>query len=619
MSTTILNSETIIKRGVDWILTDKSLILSSDDEPYITRTEYEDSDTTYIDKINQSCSFFPEFETWSKIYNRQNICIADAPSDKWKTIDIIDVPSEAFLELSQGTIGTIEFHYYNNKDINVYANFKPQLYYCNGKIYGKGKAHIGRAYLLPRRFNINGNPVSFYLYISPDYLRSYDKTNKEFNDNDGWDRLLIAQLNQDSICVFAPENENYGLCKKAENGKVFSLQQNEQIDFSTNNGAIFFDGLTHSNLMLNENGASFLRENLLYTCNGLHQWLIPSKKVETISAQFVISSFDNATLITHIQQGFHRELISGDNHVLSVKQYLDKNLFISDTSKNNKKIFRINTIRNTINKEAALWNMIYCSFISVDFLYEAVPFDVMYGYDSSFRTGTIVPISRYDTYDYELGNIENTVMTMNGNNYSTAWSYYGYDTSGVVIPSFTYIGTTVEPGTYDTTYTIHFSGYNPETNEHKDLETLIGTLHQYVEEVSINHPNPPDPYVKIWYKAYKYTGDNKEEPDTTIRDGKIGEFELPEYVKKYTTYNNVKKNPTRIPLTIQTEIAPMKFFDNELILGDRDSITQDWLGNNYYLHTIHFLEIGSKHYAYSLRFHPEIFDFNQEWQRSKLF
>lgn len=386
VSTTVLNGETVIKRGVDWILTDKSLILSSDEDPYISRTEYDSDDTSYIDAINQSYSFFPEFETWQKIQSGQVIHIADAPNQEWQ-------------EMPNGLITPLEFHYYSDDDIQSVTDFTPKLCYCNGQLYAKGKAHIGRAYLLPRTFSRNGDIEDFYLYISPDYLRSYDKTNQAFSDNDGWDKLLLAPLNQNSACMFTPENENSIYCKKAENAQVSLLPQLEQLDYSANNGAIFFDGLTHSNLMLNNNGASFLCDNLSYECKGLKQWLAPSGKVDAVSSQSVISSFDNGTLVTYLHQGLYRELLTKKKLPLVIKGYSGIKLSLNDKDKN----IQVNqthlNIKSINSFECANYTNIFYDILesSTSLADYTKPFEG--SFIPNFYYGKTLPITDEDFYD----------------------------------------------------------------------------------------------------------------------------------------------------------------------------------------------------------------------------
>lgn len=353
VSTTILNGETIIKRGVDWILTDKSLILSSDDEPYISRTEYEDSDTNYIDRINRHFSFFSELNMWI-IFQKQyyySLNTNGLPSGRWKTI-------------SQSSITPLEFYYDSSNNLQTITNTYPKLLYFKGQLYGKGKANIGRVYLLPKTINQDGEPNNFYLYTLPDYLRTYDAENQKFNDNDGWDKLLLAPLNNDSVCIFTPENESYELCKKAKNGQVLSLPQNEQLDFSNNNGAIFFDGFTQSNILLNDKEVSFLCDNLHYECKGLNQWIAPAKSIEAASSQVIISSFNNASITCFPQQGFYRVLCQSMN----IFPLWEQKLALAWHNHNNKKYIDVYKadIHKANEQTTAIWDKIYRQFINIE-------------------------------------------------------------------------------------------------------------------------------------------------------------------------------------------------------------------------------------------------------------
>lgn len=326
VGTTILSNESFVMRGADWILTDKSLIQSIDDEPYITRTTYTDS--SYLDTIKKSYSFFPEIETWQKIQGEQIIRV-DNP------------PSETLQESTQSLVTPLEFHYYSENDIKAFTEFSPKLCYINGQLYGKGKAHIGRAYLLPRTFNEDGEPEDFYLYISPDYLRSY---NGSFDDNDGWENLRVAPFTHESVAIFTPQNDDYSICKKATNAQIFTLPNGESLDLSADNGALFFDALTGSNLALNDKSASLLRDGMSFECKGIRQWIAPSGKVDTVSPQLVMSSFDNGTLATHVQSGFHRELLAGKTLPLSTRDYSGKRLSLENLGINSRSALQVNSI-----------------------------------------------------------------------------------------------------------------------------------------------------------------------------------------------------------------------------------------------------------------------------------
>ena len=345
VSTTGLNNEVLIMRGVNWILTDKSLVLAVDNEPYLSRFEYEADDTTYSDAINQSYSFFPQLETWDEI--------------KSGITHIQNPPSDEFKEIQRNSLIPLEFHCYGDDNILDFSDFTPRLYYFNGQLYGKGKAHIGKVYLLPYRFNKNGEPDIFYLYISPDYLRAYDAEKQNFDDNDGWDKLIIAPFNSTSIGIFTPQNDDTVCCKKAENGLIFVLPQNKKLDYSLNNGTIFFDLFTHYNLVLNDLGVSFLHDNSHYECNELHQWIAPSGVINNILDKNIISSVNNSHIVTYSERGFYREFLSENILPIAINYSLDRNFSLGIADINNKKNIQVNTTKGFHITKAVDWENIY--------------------------------------------------------------------------------------------------------------------------------------------------------------------------------------------------------------------------------------------------------------------
>lgn len=355
VTSAILSNENFIRRGVDWILTDKSFILSSNDEPYFSISQYEADHTSYIDAVNQSYSFFPELETWEEIINGQILHVEGSPYDLWNNIP-------------QNKLTPLEFHCYSDDNIQVITNFSPKLCYCNGLLYAKGMAHIGRVFLLPRSFNENGDIEDFYFYICPDYLRNYDAENKTFDDHDGWNNLILAPLNENSVCFFTPEDEDYGFCKKPVNSQVISLPQLEHLDFSQYNGAIFFDGLTLSNLLLNDSGASLLYDNIRYDCNGIRQWLAPAGFVKAINKNFLCDSNDTFSLITHLDSGFFREFISSQSLPFSLTSDTQKFFSMGHSSVNKKIYISVNEAPALYkNNQYALWDNFFkkCFHVSI--------------------------------------------------------------------------------------------------------------------------------------------------------------------------------------------------------------------------------------------------------------
>ena len=357
VSSAILSNENLIRRGIDWILTDKSFILASDDEPYFSRTEYASDDSTYINAINQSYSFFPEFEAWQKIINGQTLHIQGSPSDSWNIIP-------------QTKLIPLEFHYYSDDKFLAITDFNTKVCYCNGLLYAKGKAHIGRAYLLPRSFSENGDIEDFYLYISPDYKRAYDSENQGFHDNDEWDNFIIAPLNENSVCFFIPDNEDHGFCKKPVQSKVISLPQLEQLDFSSHNGTVFFDGITQSNLVLNDSGASLLHDNILYDCKGLRQWIAPAGSVKTVSPAFILATSDQCSICSFWSSGLYRALLHSEHSFIVNGEYQNKSLVMANSNEKNVKNIIVHEANMTHGNKnnAANWVSSYKKFLDISVL-----------------------------------------------------------------------------------------------------------------------------------------------------------------------------------------------------------------------------------------------------------
>ena len=393
VNTTILSNENLIRRGVDWILTDKSFIQSSDDEPYFSRSEYNTDNNSYIDAIHRSYSFFPELGTWEEIISEQILHVEGVPSD---------LPNN----IPQSKITPLELHYYSDDDIQFITNFTPKLCYCNGILYAKGQAHIGKVYLLPRSFTEKGEIENFYLYICPDYLRNYDTENQTFDDNDGWNDLIITPLNENSACFFTPDNQDYGYCKKALNAQVTSLPILEHLDFSSNDGGIFFDAITQSNLLLNDSGASLLYDNINYQCKGLPQWIAPAASIESVDKNLIIASDDNFSMATHLDSGFFREKLNTHALPLTSSSYSGKRFAMGDISRSSYKNILVNTIINleNANNKSVFWDNIYKQFFHV------------------FIVNTIRDIF----YPWIYGPSINPLLIYHSNSYGTGGNFHSY-------------------------------------------------------------------------------------------------------------------------------------------------------------------------------------------------
>ena len=380
----IFSNANFIGRGVDWLLTDTAIIQASDDEPYIrTVNLFGDNKSNFlysilrskdlssgIDPITRKAWGLSEtngnsdgygyfnrsalFQSVDKHYS-QLPAIGDWHIIKNFLVRKADNPlSEAHNSmLNIRPLIPLEF---NGSTPAYGCGFDNDIFltYHNGELWGRGLYYIGRCYILPAVFDESGNPQEFYLYISPDYPRIAVAQADKF-------KLGILKT-ADNLYGFLTEQVSSldnGLCYGSDNPKVFdaSTKQWQQISES---GQMFIDTLNHSGLVLNDDGAIFLN-GASYECKGLKQWLAPAGVVEAVSAQSVISSFDNAAVATYPQQEFHRELLTGKKLPISAKSFSGKRLSLGL----NDKAIQVNSLVGTNSAEAIVWQNVYKQPITI--------------------------------------------------------------------------------------------------------------------------------------------------------------------------------------------------------------------------------------------------------------
>ena len=387
--TTILNNINIIGRGIDWILTDTMIIQVLDDEPYvITANLFNDSETSFlysilrskvlssgIDPITQSAWGLSEGNGNSEGYgyfNRsallqsvnKHYSLLPAIGD-WNIINnfLVRRPDNPLTDSHNSMLNIrplIPLEFNGSKpaygcgfdnDINLTCN--------NNELWGRGIYHFGKCYILPAVFAEDGTPQEFYLYISPDYRRRNIDTSIVTRDE--WINMGILHTGE-TLYGFLTEKLNSldnGLCYQSDTPKVFILASKEWLQL-LEDGLMFIDTLNNSGLVLSDDTSIFLNDdNVSYECNGLKQWLDPASKVEAITEKSVISSWDNATLATYIQQGFHRELLNDKTLPFSAKSYSGKRLSFGNINIDNKNAIQVNSIKNDNEGDSIAWENIY--------------------------------------------------------------------------------------------------------------------------------------------------------------------------------------------------------------------------------------------------------------------
>lgn len=570
------------------------------------------------------------------------------------------------------------------------------FFYVSGNAKGgktiketKGKAHIGRVFLLPRSFNENGDIEDFYLYISPDYKRTYDAENKTFYDNDGWDNLIIAPLNQSSACFFTPDNDTHGFCKKPVNSKVTSLPQLELIDFSPNNGVVFFDGLTLSNLLLNNTGASLLYDNISYECNQLRLWLASAGDVKTVNSNFVCDSNDNFSLINHLDSGFFREKINSQSLPVSFSPYSQKFFSMGHFSRNNKQYISINEAPALYkNNQYALWDYIFKSFLHISVLYvipanglkvfgsdffllgnisyikyhEYVVTKIMtdetftgeYAYD--FHDGSVMPIRDSRTYRLafrEAAIYENSfcdeigvnLTYLNIDNGSLHSSDFSLSLPQPDVLTYEFDGT-MSYGLYGGggTYPCHFSDQHISSLEFFPvpfsgyvsyvLSVIGNSIFSEVITESYSHEiNLHSVFCEFLNSTSRYekVADLPDNGWRLLDDSIQCYLKLTGYLKlaglngQYLVFYEQRGN-VNFFLNISQTLQPFPLLYNQDDLGAtffniynlRDVLTDNY-GKKYILTCTHICKLDNYFIVLRSEYNPNIFDFDSEIERSKLF
>ena len=604
VSTTVLSNLNIIRRGIDWILTDSMIILSLNDEPYILQEEYSsDDDIAGSDIINYSSSFFPELETLEEKF--------------LPTIQVIeenDVIEKLILGIE---LIPLEFHYYSDDDIRAFTDFIPKLVYCNGYLYGKGIRNIGRVFLLPRSFTKEWTCNSFYLYISPDYKRSYDSENQTVDSNDGWDKLIIAPINANSVAVFTPQENNSVFCKKTEDTEIYLLPQGEKFNFIHNNDVMFFDGLTQFTCIVNDEGISFLHNELFFEGKGLQQWLAPSGKIETIEASFVISPFDNNILVTYIKQNLYRELIKAKKFI-SLNIMNDKLLLISNTDKENNKKFIINSIKRTLPQKSVLHENVYRDFLTIDEVYSGeIPAD------SLIRTGVYQVFHLFPyliLYSFEgAKGYDCTFIEEDGK----TWYVVDPEVKDARFLTFMTGSATERSGSallLSKTYKVEY--FNYITGEYVKDKLTYSSMWGGILESDVwfgsaiwpHHCRLPS-YYTVGNIALRDNVLGFEYSKAYGDDTSQSHFQSKISFKTESDYENCSEDFffKKTNLTIHTPYRTPTF-----VCGKKDSLIQTLSGENYHSEILFLYFQDNTHFKiWNIKLHPEIFDFKSEAERSK--
>ena len=204
------SSDTVLARGIDWVLTNSRIFMASRSSPYVLCSDIfaDDCPSSFLYSLlrkgSVSGSGTDPFtgEAWGKRNDNGNSggegyflrdshllypagthtfeqCYSVLPAvGEWQLFENFlvrrpDAPlSESYngqlnvrplipLELKGGAPAFGTGYNFDHRGI--------ELSCVNGVLWARGLYHIGRAYILPAVFDAGGNPLEFYLYIAQDF------------------------------------------------------------------------------------------------------------------------------------------------------------------------------------------------------------------------------------------------------------------------------------------------------------------------------------------------------------------------------------------------------------------------------------------------------------------
>ena len=364
------NSEVVLARGLDWILTSKNIFLVTDEDPYIRQATLFDeniTDTFLYSALRHSSvplsgsdpftkqawgkrsdngnstgnarfsrdthllypagthtfeqcySLLPAVGDWI-IFENFLIRRPDNPLDEHFNY-MLNVRPLLPLELLEGTAAFGTGYNFNHRGI--------QLAYINSQLWGRGLYHIGRVFIFPNSFDENEEPQGYYLYISPDF----PNVNSALDANSSWLNVALASMGGENPCGFVssePMPVTGGACITAENSDVLELQEDATTvwrSLSQRNGKLIFDYSNQNALLLDDEGARVFLNGLTsafdYKCPTLRQWLAPADILEAVCDHGIIASADRTAFFTNFGRGFHREVFTPCALPLTGTTYMD--------------------------------------------------------------------------------------------------------------------------------------------------------------------------------------------------------------------------------------------------------------------------------------------------------
>ena len=357
-TTEVLKSETILARGIDWIITNKTIIIASSQNPYIFTAPLYDtkiSKSFLYSYIRANVANKDPFtnEAWGKSYSNGN---SEGLGYFSKNTHLLYTPNSHSMDQCYSLLPPVgDWQIIENflvrrpnsqleKSYNHMLNLRPLIpleiyraspYYGtgynlghlgiqiiphNGQLWGRGYYNIGRVFILPAMIDENGEILEFYLYITSSYSCHPSST----SINNDWYKTKIFSLGEQSIYGFLSDEQpllSASSCFAVKSAKIFMPNKNSWLTFSENNKKLFVDTANSRALLIHDYGATFFYNDIengtAFECTSLPQWIAPAGDISIITDNSIASAYDNSLIFSNIDREFHRGLMESKNIPMS--------------------------------------------------------------------------------------------------------------------------------------------------------------------------------------------------------------------------------------------------------------------------------------------------------------
>ena len=297
-----VDNENVVSVGIDWVLTDKSIIFALDEAPYFSYTNVEHD----ITSVKSFYTILPPHNGWQII---ENFIFKKSHEVIFYRLKYYNFTSNNFIE-----VPNIEYIIYFQDCFYLYCEYK-----------------IGFLFILfPEEISESNNEDDEIFATA--FL---DSISYELYFSNNLELIIFGE----ELYAFYPSEDDNNLCKKPSGARLYSLNTRRWITYY-GGGAVFFDTFTNDGLILSDNAITTLPENKRIMADGLIYWVAPGAEIKAVSSDYIVASFGNNALITFIGNYLYRVLLRDVKLYLSYDFNINKRFVLAE--KNG--IIKVNSI-----------------------------------------------------------------------------------------------------------------------------------------------------------------------------------------------------------------------------------------------------------------------------------